>query len=254
MKIRALSGLTVAIVALGALFIRGASLAGSTKSTPTCTASGCTCPTEQADGPLIIVLAPGAGTTVADATTTLAHSPKALATALHLHGTPTVELDTYDPHGVLTHHGTFPLAGQGTSPKRKDADAAVQAECLSHAAAALPAPAANGDLVRALNKAYAKIEGPGSHGGAVIAIGLGTSSIEQITLTRVDLTSADARTAVVATLTHDGLLPHSSVTTLLLAPDADVDNGIVASDVTSFAKDQLCPAVSSSCTAPAVLP
>jgi hypothetical protein len=219
------------------------------------TAGAKNCSTDvQPSGPFVIVLTAGTTDNMTRAMSTLANNPRGLARQLRMTGAPTVDLETYDAEGQLTSHGLFNLNGTGNSNRAQDSDASTEATCLKTAVSRLGAASSNPDLVRSLPTAVATAAANGDNGAVVLAFGLGTSAIEKTPLAKVDLTTATARARAITTLKRDNLLTGpTDVPIMIVAPGADVANGIVANDVATFAQDNLCPAVSTACTAPTVL-
>jgi len=152
----------------------------------------------------------------------------------------TVVLATYDDSGTIKPHGTFNLEGVGSNAKRRTANAQRQAQCLKHAAAVLP-KAGGGDLLRALAAATQSIQASSGGDAAVVAIGLGRSTIEGKAVAKVDL-SAAGQAKVFQALAGVSLIPHLSdggAALRFLAPSEDVASAISAAGVASFA-DSLC--------------
>lgn len=209
---------------------------------------------QQASGPLITVIAPGTSDSLTRTANALANDPKSVTASLHLSGTPTVDLETYDASGALTSHGIFNLNGSGRSHRAAQADAKTQAACLLETVQALGPRSARPDLIRALPKATQLASAGGSKGAAVLAFGLGISHIDQTPLAKVDLTDAAARTKVVSTLTNNNLLgTPTTVPVAFIDPGEAVPNAIVANNLATFAGNELCRAVSVTCSAPLVL-
>jgi hypothetical protein len=152
----------------------------------------------------------------------------------------TVVLATYDDSGTIKPHGTFNLEGVGSNAKRRTANAQRQAQCLEHAAAVLP-KAGGGDLLRALASATQSIHASSGGDAAVVAIGLGRSTIEGKAVAKVDLSKA-GQAKVFQALAGVSLIPDLSsggAALRFLAPSEDVASGISAAGVSSFA-DALC--------------
>lgn len=163
---------------------------------------------------------------------------------LGLDGKPTVILATYDDTGALHEVGSFNLEGQGDSAIRKDADAKLQAACLTQAAAKIPTDGRGANLLRALAGATSLAEARGENGAAVLAFGLSRSSVEGRAFDQIELGSLEARSHLIDELTRVGILSRPEpVAVTFMDPDEGIASGITAGFINKFAEDQLCAAV-----------
>lgn len=190
----------------------------------------------------------------------------ALSSATHdllgLDDAPTVIVTSYDALGTITEHAAYNLAGEGSSGSRKEANAELAASCLGRSAEVIPTGAEPGNLVRALAPAADMAAARSTGAAAVIAFGLGGSSLDdptsptELPMSGIDLTSDAARQHVADVLTSIGQVPvRDDVTVVLVDPDAGVENSVVAGNINRFADGPLCGAISTArCDTVEVLP
>lgn len=198
----------------------------------------------------IVLLADGRSPALSAAATNLAGHPDQAFSSPQLgfappgsHKTPkpgVVVLTTYDSRGNLTTRGTYDLAGIGNDDRVRERSRRRQAWCLIEAVAALPEPRAPaGDLLRTLGRASAvAIEQAGAgHSAAVVAVGLGRSTIDGRPVAELDLGPA-GQAKVFAELDRVGMVPDLSsagVTVRMLDPSDGVASSVSAAGVESFA-------------------
>ncbi len=164
---------------------------------------------------------------------------------LGLDGKPTVIVATYDAIGAIHELGSFNLAGEADSASRKAANAKLQGACLVKAAAEVPADGSTkGNLLRALPSATALAKARGSAGAAVLAFGLGRSSVEGLELDKIDLGSPEARRKVIQELSRVGILgAPQPVAVTFVDPAEGIESGITAGFLNTFVEGDLCAAL-----------
>jgi len=181
---------------------------------------------------------------------------------LGLSRAPIVILATYDANGSVTEVAAYNLGGEGQTRARKKADAELAAACLSDAAASIASDAPAGNLLRALPTGSALAAARGQREAAVLAFGLGRSSLDDATMdqdlpvAQIDLTTTDARTHVIDVLHRIGLVPVSDLVSIsLMDPDESVVNSVSAGYINQFAEGPLCDAIAADrCQVLEVLP
>jgi len=232
-------------LALGATVVLGAC---ATEQRP-CTAPSpdCACPTgTQGGGTTLVVLTDKASPAFVSAMQRVTAADKKVFEdeRLGLDDKPTVILVTYDALGELHEIGNFNLKGEGDTTIRKEANAKLQAACLTQAVGSVRKEASGGNLFRALGNATALAKARSESGAAVLAFGLSRSSVEGIAVDKMDLAAPEARKNVIHELTRVGILtPSGGVAVSFVAPAEGLESGITAGFVNRFVDDELCAAV-----------
>ncbi len=226
-------------------------LVGCSPDAPCRTPDECTCPSPSSGDSSLVILTDEASPAFSAAISRLT-VPEATAydAGLGLSGMPTVTLATYNATGEVTEVGSFDLNGTGDTRTRKEASTELAAACFAEAAATVPTSAPDGNLLRALPAAAELAATRGPHEAAILAVGLGRSSLddptmeENLPLDGIDLTTAGAREHVADVLRSIGLLPiNKGVSVTLLNPDESVINTMTAGDINHFAEHELCDAI-----------
>lgn len=221
--------------------------------TPACTNStaasaACGVTAVGSDEPAIVVLNDGNSPALTATVRSLAEDPGAAFGSARLTGRSTpqdsaplgvVVLATYDNRGAVTTHGSYDLAGVGNDDRLREQSRRQQATCLTKAVAALPqAPEGSGDLLRTLERAASlAVEQSTTGHAAVVAIGLGRSTIDGRPIAGLDLTAA-GQAQIFAELDRVGLIPDLSTVRVALRfvdPSDGVASSISAAGVESFA-------------------
>jgi len=235
------------VAAIAAMIAAMVSVASCTAANAkvSCVSSG------NAHEPTIYLLTDGASAALRAATATLADDPAQAFSSEALGFAPRngakatpigkVVLATYDVRGNITTRGEFNLAGGGNDSRLRELSGRQQAACLKAAVLAL-SPSAGGDLLRTLDSATAlAAEQSAGARAAVVALGLGRSSIDRYTVDKLDLT-ASGQAQIFRALARVGLVPHPSASNIavrFLDPSDGVASSIAAAGTDSFA-EALC--------------
>jgi hypothetical protein len=255
------------VIALMTLFttaLLGVACSGQsqTQQTPACTGT-IRSEANAENNKALLLLTPGLSPAVSAAAQSIASNPEEIFSSSNLGFTenkeaadPTDEssvvvLATYDSLGVVSTQGTFDLSGVGNDPSVRKLSARSQGDCLMKAVEALTTPAEQGgDLLRSMERASA-VAADQAQGGpaAVIAVGLGVSTIDNRKVADLDL-SAAGQTAVLGELDRVGLIPEltdAPVSIQFLDPAAGVENSVSAAGVEAFA-ESLCAKIAVTCS------
>ena len=200
----------------------------------------------------LLLLTPGLSPAVSAAAQSIASNPEEIFSSSNLGFTeskeaadPTDEssvvvLATYDSLGAVSTQGTFDLSGVGNDPSVRKLSARSQGDCLMKAVDSLPAPAEQGrDLLRSMENASA-LAADQAQGGpaAVIAVGLGVSTVDNRRVADLDL-STSGQEAVIDELDRVGMVPDladSAISIQFLDPAAGVESSVSAAGVEAFAE------------------